>query len=51
MIHFRVIESIKNTSSRCFLGCNPVWCCGSIPTFQRSTLKMEAAWTSETLVS
>jgi hypothetical protein len=33
------------------LGYEVVYCCGRIPTFQRFTLKKEAAWTSETLVS
>jgi len=46
-------------SGKGLLGCDTVQCC-RIPTFQRSilppssihfTLKMEAAWTSETLVS
>jgi hypothetical protein len=35
---------------RGLLGCVTVEC-GRIPTFQRSTLKMKAAWTYETLVS
>jgi hypothetical protein len=45
-----------HTLIRGLLGCDAVYCCGRIPTFQRSmlplsTLKTEAAWTSETLVS
>jgi len=37
-------------SSWVLLGFDAVYC-GTLTTFQRSTLKMEAAWTSETLVS
>jgi hypothetical protein len=33
------------------MGCDAVQCCGRIPTFQRSMLEREVAWTSETLVS
>jgi hypothetical protein len=44
----------KGTSIQGLLGCDDIYCCGRIPLFLEgfpSTLKMEAAWSSETLVS
>jgi hypothetical protein len=48
--HFRGPCCLHLVKIRVPLGCDTVQCCGRIPTFQRS-MKMEAAWTSETLAS